>query len=123
MKGFFDGIGQWAATFGCQDVRAGQVVKFVQDGQVAGCEDGEPFCGCVISVGRDGSACSVALGGIVSASFSGSAPAVGWNRLAADGKGGVRIAGDAANGSGVSGGGYCRVIDADPVQESVTFVL
>ena len=63
MKGFFDGIGQWAATFGCQDVRAGQVVKFVQDGQVAGCEDGEPFCGCVISVGRDGSACSVALGG------------------------------------------------------------
>lgn len=114
MKSFFDGIGQWAATFGCDGVEPGQVVKSAAEGRVEGCGAGDAFCGCVVSVGRDGSACSVALGGIVSASFSGSAPALGWQGLAADGSGGV-----AAN----SAGQKYRVIDVDAGQGSVTFIL
>lgn len=114
MQGFFDGIGQWAATFECQNVQAGQVVKFGGEGRVSACEAGEDFCGYVVSVGRDGAACSAALGGIVSVSFSGKAPAVGWCGLAADGKGGV---------SAASAGRAYRVICVDADQSSVTFVL
>lgn len=114
MKGFFDGIGQWAVTFRCQDVLPGQVVKFAAEGQAAACEPGDPFCGCVVSVARDRSACSVALGGIVTTSFSGTAPAIGWCGLAADGSGGVSAA--------ASGQAY-RVVDVDAASHSVTFVL
>ena len=115
MKGFFDGIGQWAATFRCQKLTPGQVVKFAAGGQAVSCDADDQFCGSVISVGRDGSACSVALGGIVSASFSGkTAPAIGWCSLAADGNGGV-----SASESGLP----FRVVDVDSTHNLVTFVL
>lgn len=114
MKGFFDGIGQWAATFGCEGLQAGQVVKPVGEGRVAACGAGDAFCGCVISAGRDGSACSVALGGIVSVPFSGAAPGTGWQGLSADGEGGVS--------ADPAGHEFC-VLDVDAVQNSVTFIL
>lgn len=88
MKVSFEGIGQWSATFACDaGVQQGQVVKISGNGQVAKCADGDAFCGVVNTVGRDGAACSVVLGGMVTVSYTGSAPALGWSGLNADGDG------------------------------------
>ena len=84
----FEGIGQWAATFACGETAVGQVVKVSGSGEVAACADGDSFCGVVVFVARDGEACSVALGGMVRVPYTGTAPALGWTGLAADGSGG-----------------------------------
>ena len=70
--------------------------------------------GMVVSVGRDGGACAVALGGMVTASYTGTAPALGWSDLQADGSGGVKTA---------SGGRSYLVADVDESGKTVTFVL
>ncbi len=111
----FEGIGQWAATFACGGaVQEGQVVKISGGGTVSPCGDGDKFCGTAVAVGRDGGACSVALGGMVTVSFSGAAPALGWTALSADGKGGVKAD---------SGGRVCLVADVDAAGKCVTVVL
>ena len=110
----FEGIGQWSATFACTDVQEGQVVKISGSGEVGKCADGEAFCGVVNTVGRDGEACGVVLGGMVSASYTGSAPALGWSGLSADGAGGVKSS---------SAGQKYRVVDVDATGKMVTFVL
>jgi hypothetical protein len=114
MKGCYEGIGQWAATFACADAAEGNVVKSGGSGEVAACSDGDGFCGVVLSVGRDGGACAVALGGMVTVGYSGTAPALGWSGLAADGQGGVKA---------LSGGHDYRVVDVDESGKRVTFVL
>lgn len=132
-KNSFEGIGQWAATFACSGVQAGQTVKISGGGSVASCAAGEDFCGVVLAVGRDGGACSVALGGLVTVPYSGTAPALGWSALAADGKGGVKAAGGEAAGGGTAGGESSAqtaengrkylVADVDETGKTVTFVL
>ena len=115
MKSSFEGIGQWAATFACSgDVAEGQVVKVSANGEVSACSDGEKFCGMAAVVGRDGAACSVVLGGMVTAAYTGSAPALGWSGLSANGSGGVK-----ANTSGREH----LVVDVDAANMMVTFVL
>ena len=117
----FEGIGQWAATFACAEaeeeaakVTEGAVVKMAANGTVGLCAGGEAFCGMVPSAGRDGGACTVALGGMVTAGYTGAAPALGWSGLSADGSGGVKA--DAA--------GRARlVVDVDTDGQTVTFVL
>ena len=110
----FEGIGQWSATFGCDGVQEGQVVKICGSGEVGKCAAGEGFCGVVNTVGRDGLACGVVLGGMVSAAYSGSAPAVGHVGLSADGEGGVR-----ADGAGEK----YWVAAVDESGKRVTFML
>ena len=80
----FEGIGEVAATFACgEGVKAGQVVKLTgADG------DGERFCGVALSAGEGFAA--VQLGGLIRVAASGGALSEGWNRLLADGSGGVR---------------------------------
>ena len=90
MKLSYEGIGQWAATFACTEAAEGELVKISGSGAVAACGDGDDFCGMVLSVSRGGDACSVALGGMVTAGYTGEAPALGWTGLAADGTGGVK---------------------------------
>ena len=115
MKGAFEGIGQWAATFACESVEAGHVVKVSGSGSVAECASGDGFDGVVLAVGRDSAACSTALGGMVTVSYSGeSAPAAGWNELAADGNGGVTVK---------SGGKQYLAVDVDTDAKTVTIVL
>ena len=115
MKSSFDGIGQWAATFACSgDVAEGQMVKIGDSGAVTACADGEAFAGQITAVGRDGAACSVELGGMVTAAYTGSAPALGWSGLSADGNGGVK--------ADASGHEYL-VVDVDEVGMTATFVL
>ena len=114
MKLSYEGIGQWAATFACTKLAEGELVKVSGNGTVAACNDGEDFCGMVLSVSRGGDACSVALGGMVTAGYTGGAPALGWSGLAADGAGGVKTS--------ESGREYL-VVDVDTAAQTVTFVL
>lgn len=114
MRGSYEGIGQWAATFACGQVEEGQMVKISGNGQVSACGAGDGFCGQVLSVGRDGGACAVALGGMVTAGYSGTAPSLGWCGLAADTDGGVQASS--------AGRGYL-VVDVDESAGTVTFVL
>ena len=116
MNVSYEGIGQWAATFACDGVSAGQVVKVSGNGTVAKCADNDGFEGAVLAVARDGKACSVAMGGMVTVSYTGaSAPAAGWNSLAADGSGGVKVVSD-------GGKGYLAV-EVDTTAKTVTIVL
>ena len=80
------------------------------------CADNDGFEGVVLSVARDGKACSVAMGGMVTVSYTGaSAPAAGWNSLAADGSGGVKV---------VSAGGKSYLaVEVDTTAKTVTIVL
>ena len=115
MKNSFEGIGQWAATFACaKDVAQGQMVKISSNGTVTACADDEKFAGQTAAVGRDGAACSVMLGGMVTAAYTGTAPALGWSGLSANGSGGVQ-----ADGSGWA----YLVVDVDTAAMAVTFVL
>ena len=70
MKLSYEGIGQWAATFACDDLAEGELVKVSANGTVAACAAGDDFCGMVLSVGRGGDACAVALGGMVTAGYT-----------------------------------------------------
>ena len=91
----YQGIGEWCATFACDDLTEGTVVAAADDGEVDACSAGDIFCGVVRSVGRDGKACSVQLGGLAEVAYSGDdVPEVGYNELVADGDGGVAVAGD-----------------------------
>lgn len=133
----YEGIGQWSATFACEKVAEGEVVKISDSGTVCGCKAGERFDGVAVSVGRDGAACAVALGGMVKAGYSGeSAPAAGRCTLAADGSGGVTVpeeetgqakaAGDgteSAGGAAAPAGREYLVADVDKSAKTVTFVL
>lgn len=115
MSVSYEGIGQWAATFACGGVREGQVVKVSESGTVSACEAGDRFCGVALAVSRDGEACTVALGGMVTAGYSGgTAPTAGWVDLAADGSGGVTVA---------EGGRSYLAVDVDSAAGTVTFVL
>ena len=114
MNFSYEGIGQWAASFGCADVKEGMPVKMTASGTVSKCADGDAFCGVAISAAKDGQACAVALGGMVTVPFTGSAPAVGWSGLCAGGEKGVKVS--------ASGHTYL-VVDVDEVAGMVTFVL
>ncbi len=109
----YEGIGQWAATFACTSAAEGQVVKVDGSGTVAMCGDGEEFCGVVVSVSRDGQACAVALGGMVTVPYTGTAPALGWSGLSGNGTGGVKAA---------EGRDYL-VLAVDAAAQTVTFKL
>ena len=53
----------------------------------------------VRAVAHDGKACTVQLGGLASGKYSGTAPAVGYAELVADGSGGVSKPGENQSGS------------------------
>lgn len=115
MRISYEGIGQWAATFASSGVQEGQVVKVSGNGTVGACEAGDQFCGAALAVSRDGEACTVALGGVVTAKYSGeTAPAAGWVHLTADGSGGVAVA---------EGGQSYLAVDVDSAARTVAFVL
>lgn len=111
----YEGIGQWAATFACAGVKEGDLVKISDNHTVSTCEDGDAFCGTVLSVSRDGQACSVALGGAVTVPYSGTtAPKAGWDNLVSDTADGVKSD---------STGRKFLVLDVDTAGKRVTFVL
>ena len=99
----FEGIGEVVATFTCgKDVKAGQAVKLSGSGAVDKCADGERFCGVALTA-ADGYA-AVQVGGLVEVAADEGVTA-GWNRLLANGTGGVKK--DSA--SAPTGGDYLVV--------------
>ena len=95
----YQGIGEWCATCGCGAVKEGEIVKVSANGTVAKCTAGDGFCGVVRAIAHDGEACTVQLGGLAEVKYSGTAPAVGYAELVADGTGGVSKPGDNQSGS------------------------
>ncbi len=87
----YEGIGEWCATFVCGAVSEGDIVKVSANGTVGKCM--------VRAVAHDGKACTVQLGGLASVKYSGTAPAVGYAELVADGSGGVSKPGENQSGS------------------------
>ena len=100
------------ATFLAEEgMEAKHVCKITANGTVGPCQSGEAFCGMVSTV-RGGYA-GVVLHGVVTASYSGAAPAVGKTALCADGKGGVTAGGNDT----------CLVLDVDDAAKTVKLFL
>lgn len=109
----FEGVGQVCATFLGGGLTEGQVVKLTGNGTAGACGAGDLFCGVALCCKDD--ACTVQVGGFVSAAYSGTAPAVGWTALTADGSGGVKTVS--------SGGRTCLVTSVDTTAKTVTIML
>ena len=99
MSNSYEGIGEWCAPFVCGAVNEGDFVKMSAIVTVGKCTAGVGCCGVVRAVAHDGKACTVQLGGLASVKYSGTAPAVGYAELMADGSGGVSKPGENQNGS------------------------
>ena len=102
MKVAFDQIGHISATFAADSGEAGQVCKMAGNGKVAPCGAGEEFIGVMEDI-RKG-CCAVQLHGFAELAYSGSAPALGYAELVADGNGGVKTG---------TGGRTCLVVSVD----------
>ena len=93
----FEGIGEVRATFYAQEnTKAGQVVKLNGDSEVGPCAAGERFFGVAASV-QDGYA-GVKVHGFTEVDCADSTVAVGYVKLTADGKGGVKKVGSSDAG-------------------------
>lgn len=112
MKVCFEDIGHMSATFAVASGEGGEPVKITGNGTVAVCGDGEVFCGVMESL-RGGFG-AVQMHGFVTMAYSGSAPALGYTELIANGEGGVKVA---------SGGRKCLVVSVDSEAAAVTFEL
>lgn len=115
MKVSFGGIGETVATFynsGTSAAVSEAPVKVSGNGEVSCCAGGDRFCGVAISA--EDRFVSVQTGGFVTLPYSGTAPALGYVKLVADGSGGVK--------TGSSGGEYL-VVGVDTADVSVTFVM
>ena len=107
------GIGQVCATFKTTNAAKGKVVKVNGQNSVGKCSDGNDFCGVALYM-CEGS-CTVQVSGFAEVPYSGSAPAVGWTNLCADGSGGVKVAS--------SGGRSYLVVNANTDKQTVTIKL
>lgn len=112
MKVSFEGIGEMVATFYNNEATAGYPVLLSGNGEVSDCADGDAMLG-VAMVG-DGDYCGVMLKGCITLPYSGSAPALGWTALAANGAGGVKTA---------DTGREYAVLAVDTAESTVCFIL
>lgn len=115
MKIGYEDIGQVAVTMEAADtVKAGMAVSLSGNGAVTVCPDGKAMGGVALNV-RDGAA-AVQVGGFVTVGYSGAtAPAAGWNKLAGDGSGKVKV--DSANGRDI------LVTDVDETAKTAVLYL
>ncbi|MBO5230665.1 MAG: hypothetical protein J6B52_04540 [Clostridia bacterium] len=112
MSVSFGGFNSNTATFKtAADLENGCPVKISESNTVEACANGEAFCG--IAAGSDNGYASVQLIGAVTAVYSGSAPAVGYSKLASDG------AGVKASDSGRE----YLVLAVDEAASTVTFLM
>lgn len=90
----FEGIGEVIATFQVEEdggVTAGDVVTVTGDGEVGLGISGGQFCGVAVNVAEDGAA-GIQIAGLAVVHYTGTAPAVGYDILTADGAGNVMTA-------------------------------
>lgn len=113
MSVSFEGIGQVLATFEVEDgVSEGAVVTVTANDTVGPGSAGDQLCGVLVRSEEDGMG-AVQLEGMVSVSYTGTAPAAGYDMLVCDGQGGVKTA--------ESGGFVYLVLSVD--EESQTAVI
>lgn len=93
-------------------IPAGHPVKLTGNYTVANAENGESFCGILLSC-CDG-VCAVQLKGAVTLSYSGTAPAVGTASLVSDGNGSVQTA---------ENGTDALILCVDTAAKTVTCIL
>lgn len=93
----FNGFNTKNVTFECEDaIDAGTPVKTTSNGCVVACSANDSFIG--INVCSRNYLTTVQLTGYVECSYSGSAPSLGFEQLAADSAGGVKaVTGDVGN--------------------------
>lgn len=114
MSVSFNGFGEKLLTFkNASAVTAGYPVKVSANDTVAACSAGDSFCG--FAVESDSAYACVKLGGVVTAQYSGTAPTVGFIKLAAAASGKVAVA--------ASGGREYLVLAVDSTEGTVTFSL
>lgn len=84
------GYGENTATFGTQGiVCVSHPVKMTGNLTVGPCESGDDFTGVAVNVKNEYA--GVQLAGFVTVDYSGTAPALGYCSLTADGNGGVTV--------------------------------
>lgn len=116
MKVSFEGIGESVVTFyndGENTAVEGAPVAMSGNGTVSRSADGARFFGVALAC-EDGFA-AVQTKGYVRLKYSGTAPAVGFGKLAADGTGGVKT--DAGTG------GEFLIVDVDAGDMTLGFML
>lgn len=111
MKAAFEEIGRMSATFAVTGGESGQVCKITANGTVCPCADGDKFCG--VLEGIRGGFAGVQLEGFAELKYSGTAPALGYVNLCANGTGGVKTG---------SGNAYLAV-SVDTANKTVTIKL
>lgn len=116
MKVSFEGIGESVITFYNSEssaATAGVPVKMSANGEISACADGDRFLGVALDCNEDFAA--VQTGGYIEVSYSGTAPAVGYVSLAADGTGKVKAA--------ESGGGQFLIVEVDTTNKILGLML
>ncbi len=95
MQVGFEGIGRVVATFACKEeeensvIKIGDVVSMSGNGEVKKAAAKDLPAG--VCVSRNGGYAGVQLKGAVTLPYTGTAPQVGYNILAADGNNGVTV--------------------------------
>lgn len=109
----FEGLGEQKVTFAAANGTAkGTVCKLSANNTVAGCTAGDVFFGVVESV-RGGKA-AVITEGYAEVGYTGTAPSLGYNILAANGSGGVK---------GAENGRDCLVVSVDTTNKIIGMFL
>lgn len=89
MNNYLDGFDRKEVTLASvQFVEKGKTVSMAESFTVKAAADGDAFIGVCTAV--ENYSASVLLRGYVKVSYSGEAPACGYNKLSADGTGGVK---------------------------------
>ncbi len=110
----FNAIGQTHVSFSAAETaQAGAVCKLAANATVDACAAGESFCGVVADV--RGGVAAVTMAGYVELKYTGTAPTVGYQTLAADGAGGVKTV--------TTGGRSLLVVTVDSTNETVGIFL
>lgn len=113
MKVSFEGVGEQVLSFGkATGTEKGALVKLSAAATVSTCASGEKFVG--VCIGTDGDFAAVKTAGYVELGYTGTAPALGFAKLAADTDGKVKAA---------DGGREYLVIKVDSTAAIVGFIM
>ena len=115
MKVSFEGVGENVVTFynnTTNTVLAGMPAKMSGNGEVSKCADGERFFG--VALAGDSDFAAVQTNGYVELGYTGTAPTLGFCKLAADGNGGVKCD---------ENGGELLVVDVDDLNLIAGIIL
>ena len=118
----FEAISERYVTFLAGETAAeGKLCKVTANGTVGACAGDDDFCGVITQV-RNGAA-SVLMGGFVKLPYTGTAPALGFTALLADGASGVRVPAAATESKPAEVGRSHLVVSVDTANKTVGLFL